>query len=329
MGEVTSLTSFVEWAKTQYPAPHYALVIRDHGDGLGGMEEDDRSEDYLDIPELDQALESITSDGADPLDLVFMDACLMGMLEDGYQFRDQIGVYVASEDVTWSSIRSNPHHDYFYTTGAETSAAQMGQAIVEGYANWMQTRLAGLQYTLSAVDLAELEGLVTATNDLAASLNANLATYDSQIQTSRLATIRYWWTFYIDLYDFADQIYANISDAAIRADAEAVKAAVEAYVLAERHSNHQDGSHGVSIFFPTDSSSFYDPVRYDFAVGATWPGDPRSAEPVSALNAASWGTLISHYIEIFPGGPDMSQPPAPVAPQVVQERFMPLVVRGK
>ncbi len=131
MGDPASLTGFVQWAKANYPAPHYALVIRDHGDGLGGMQEDDRSNDHLTIPELDQALDSITSSGANPLDLVFMDACLMGMLEDAYQFRGQIGVYVASEDVTWSSMRSNSHHDYFYATGPATTAAQMGQMIVE------------------------------------------------------------------------------------------------------------------------------------------------------------------------------------------------------
>ena len=50
-----------------------------------------------------------------------MDACLMGMLEDAYQFRGQISVYVASEDVTWSSLRSNSHHDYFYAIGPTTT----------------------------------------------------------------------------------------------------------------------------------------------------------------------------------------------------------------
>ncbi len=154
MGDPANLIAFVQWAKANYPAPNYALVIRDHGDGLGGMQEDDRSSDHLTIPELDQALDTITSSGADPLDLVFMDACLMGMLEDAYQFRGQIGVYVASEDVTWSSMRSNSHHDYFYATGPATTAAQMGQAIVNGYANWMETRLAGYNYTMSAVNMS-------------------------------------------------------------------------------------------------------------------------------------------------------------------------------
>ncbi len=87
MGLPASLTGFTQWAKTNFPADHYALVIRDHGDGLGGMQEDVRSDDYLTIQELAQAFNTITNNGADPLDLAFMDACLMGMIEDGYQFR--------------------------------------------------------------------------------------------------------------------------------------------------------------------------------------------------------------------------------------------------
>ena len=133
------------------------------------------------IPELDQALDTITSSGADPLHLLFMDACLMGMLEDAYQFRDQTGVYVASENVTWSSMRSNSHHDYFYATGPATTPTQMGQSIVNGYANWMTTRLTNYAFTISAVDMSSLNGLVTATNNLAASLDANMTIYGNQI----------------------------------------------------------------------------------------------------------------------------------------------------
>ena len=325
MGDPTNLTSFVLWARTNYPAPHYALVIRDHGDGLGGMQEDDRSSDYLTIPELDQALDTIASGGANPLDLLFMDACLMGMLEDAYQFRGATGIYVASENVTWSSMRSNSHHDYFYPVGPGTTAVQLGQIIVNGYADWMERDLKGYVYTLSAVDMSALSQVITATNTLAASLDAGMGSYSSQVQAARLATQRYWYTSYIDLYDFASNIYAQITDATIRANAQAVHSALGSFVLAERHSANLANSHGVSIFFPTNSSSFYDPSRYDFAVGATWPGGGLAPGSAFASESATWGTLISHYIQTFPGGPDVSQPPDPLAPQVPVSLFVPLM----
>ncbi|MHB1355401.1 MAG: clostripain-related cysteine peptidase [Anaerolineae bacterium] len=327
MGDPANLVAFVAWAKSSYPAANYALVIRDHGDGLGGMQEDDRSDDHLTIPELDQALANITSNGADPLDLGFMDACLMGMLEDAYQFRGQFSVYVASEDVTWSSMRSNSHHDYFYATGPTSTTAQIGQMIVNGYANWMETRLRGYNYTMSAVDMAALNAVVTATNNLAASLDANFGTYGNQIRASRQAAVYYYRASYIDLYDLADNIYANISDATIRSHAQAVKNAVSAYLLTERHSSSLDGSHGVSIYFPSDSSSFYNASRYDFVVGATWAGASPEPGKGAVLGASNWGTLVSHYVLIFPGGPDVSEPPDPVAPQVEKEVALPVVMK--
>ncbi len=327
MGDPDNLVTFVQWAKDNYPATNYALVIRDHGDGLGGMQEDDHSDDYLTIPELDQAINTITNSSSDPLNLVYMDACLMGMLEDAYQFRDQIGVYVASEDVTWSSMRSNPHHDYFYAIGSTTTPAVLGQIIVDGYANWMETRLPGYNFTKSAVDMTALNDLVAATNDLATSLNANIATYGDQIRAARLATIQYYWRPYIDLYDFADNIYANITATEIRGYAQAVKTKVSAYVLSERHQSLRADSHGVSIFFPTDSSSFYNASNYDFASGATWTGMSLPDGMSLTLDAAGWGTLLTSYIETFPGGPDVSEPPPPVSPLVPQEIFLPLLVR--
>ncbi len=327
MGDPANLTTFVQWAKANYPAENYALVIRDHGDGLGGMEEDDQSSDHLTIPELDQALDTITASGVNPLDLAFMDACLMGMIEDAYQFRGQMDVYVASEYVTWSSMRSNSHHDYFYALGAATTAQELGGMIVDGYADWMETRLRSYGYTMSAVDMSALDALVTAVNDLAASLDANMAAYSAQIQAARLDTLHFWWTSYIDLYHFADNIHTQIGNSAIQADAAAVRDAVTNFVLADRRHSSMADAHGVSVFFPTDSSSFYDPASYDFAVGAVWPGSSSAPGTDFAVDSASWGSLLSSYIEVYPGGPDVAQPPDPVSPQSPNELFLPLIVR--
>jgi hypothetical protein len=168
---------------------------------------------------------------------------------------------------------------------------------------------------------------VTATNDLAASLDASMAANSSQIQSSRIATRKFWYSSYIDLFDFSDHIYNNITDATIRANAQAVQSAVNDFVLFERHSANQAGSHGVSIFFPGDSSSFYNPSRYDFAVGAVWPGAATSSREGFSNDEEGWGALLTHYIQTFPGGPDVSEPPLPVSPQDAVELFLPMLIR--
>jgi len=42
---------------------------------------------------------SITSNGASKIDVLYMAACLMAMLEDAYQVRAYVDYYVASEDL--------------------------------------------------------------------------------------------------------------------------------------------------------------------------------------------------------------------------------------
>ncbi len=46
-----------------------------------------------------------------------------------------------------------------------------------------------------------------------------------------------------------------------------------------------------------------------------------------ALDAEGWGELLTHYIQILPGGPDVSEPPQPVSPQEPMELYMPMLVR--
>ena len=45
-GAASTLHDFVVWSQQNYPAPHYALVISDHGTGLGGVAGDMHTPDY-------------------------------------------------------------------------------------------------------------------------------------------------------------------------------------------------------------------------------------------------------------------------------------------
>ncbi len=152
----------------------------------------------------------------------------------------------------------------------------MGEMIVDGYADWMSARIR-YPHTMSAVDMSKLDELVDAVYLLAGSLTNGMTTYSTQVQMARNATLRFYYRDYIDLYDFAAKIDANIADATISAHAQDVMTKVDAYVLSERHSSTYGASHGVSIFFPTSSSSYYNASNYDFAAGAVWPGAPLPA----------------------------------------------------
>ena len=52
------------------------------------------------------ALATATNNGADRLDVLIMFACLMGMIEDGYEFRGYINHFVAFENEGWANYES-------------------------------------------------------------------------------------------------------------------------------------------------------------------------------------------------------------------------------
>ena len=77
MGNPATLTDFIQWAVTNYPANHYLLDLWDHGDGIGGVCEDESSESILSLSDVRQA---ITRAGTH-MDVIGFDACLMAMAE--------------------------------------------------------------------------------------------------------------------------------------------------------------------------------------------------------------------------------------------------------
>ena len=351
MNDPATLSDFVQWARTTYPAQYYALIISNHGTGLGGLATDAGSGgDWLTVREWSTALATATSGGADKIDVVFADACLMAMIEDAYQIRNYTDYYVASENLSWIPVRptSGPYDDYVSSIGETTAPRDFAVALVNQYGNWLDADYSSVGYTISAVDLAKLTEVVSATNALASELNSRMSIYASQVSSARTDTQKFDSNYsrtltpedvYIDLYDFASEIKARISDSTIQDAADSVMSAVQAYVIAEAHKDGVlelrgsvqalDGSRGVSIFFPPNASSFYNSTNYDFAVGATWPGSQGSLIRTQA-SEVEWGPmLVTYFNETQPGGPDTPEPPSPVSPVSPESSiYLPLVVRN-
>jgi len=265
MADPATLIDFVSWAKSNYPADHYCLVLSNHGSGWkpkgGGQlvprgilwDETDGS-DYMSTAEMGSALNSATSGGAQKLDVLFLDACLMQMVEVGYEVRDYSQYLVTTEYLGWTL---GPYHDYISSITATTTAPQLATAIVNEYHN----DLTGTDYahTMSAVDLAQF-GLASVVDDFALALTAGLSTYQTEIESSRAACQEFYHPSFIDLYHFAFLIDQNIADPTIQNAAQAVMTAVNNAVIAEAHENGGggeyyplDNAHGISIYFPTST----------------------------------------------------------------------------
>ena len=99
-----SLNNFINYGVTNYPADKYELILWNHGGGVdkstaslekrgvcydyNGSMYPSPTTDYLTEYELSTALVAFKNKIGKDIDLVAMDACLMQMLEVGYEIKE-------------------------------------------------------------------------------------------------------------------------------------------------------------------------------------------------------------------------------------------------
>lgn len=170
MGDTSTLTSFLEFCSTNYPAEHTMVLFWNHGGGsVTGAEFDANHHfDALTLDEFHTAFSRVfTLDSqSPPIDIIGFDACLMATIDTASTFRDVGRYLVASEEL-------EPGNGWYYTGWAQAlaenpsmDAAQLGQTICDAYLDGC--RLAGTDedITLSVTDLSKIAPLLESYNTL-------------------------------------------------------------------------------------------------------------------------------------------------------------------
>jgi hypothetical protein len=117
--------------------------------------------DYLDSPKMRQTMATITQDGTNPLDVVFYDVCLMGMVEVAYQIKDYASFFVSSQNIGWAPVGPQGRYvQLIHGITSTTTAHDMAGLVVAAYAN--STPPDEHPFTISAVDLAQLPAVTSA-----------------------------------------------------------------------------------------------------------------------------------------------------------------------
>ncbi len=276
MGHPDTLANFVSWSMDQYPADHYYLAVDDHGDGVYGISFDSASQnDQLTPPDLYAALKSATHNGNRKIDIFDFEACLMGLAENAYDLREWVDYVVFFQQISWG-IDTYPA--YFGDLASTDTPPDVGRRIVDRY--YAQASAEGYPHTISLIDTSQMVGVrdaVTSFGDTIRdtdTLNQRNAVTSARDNSQAFAAdvdatnpIR---AEYIDLWDLADHA-SGLSLAPT--EAAAVKSAVDAAVVHERHASGEvsgypwdhRGAHGLSIYYPTtkSSSAFGEyPTRY-------------------------------------------------------------------
>jgi len=266
MGDYRTLQNFVGWAKANYPADRYCLVIWSHGNGwrrstvpepTRAVSFDDVTGSAIQIWELPAAI------GSEKLDIVSWDASLMQMMEVAYELKDSAKYVVGSEesppgeglpyDLVFEKFRDNPDE----TTSNLTKSFVDGMLAVPGYAL--------RKITQSSVDTTKLGALATALDSLAAAMIANSAEVNPILGTVRTQVQRYSPSGsrqYADIYDLAAKIKANTTNLAVQLACDEVQARLLEAVVWNGNNAQSPGSFGLSIDFST--STGFAPAKPDY-----------------------------------------------------------------
>ena len=263
MGDPATLSDFVIWAESNYPASKTCLIIAaEHGDAwISPMPEDETVPgqpgvtDSLSVEEVQQALATAMSGTLVQLDVLNMIVCLMQMVEVDYELRGLAKVIVDSQDVSMY----HPYDMYIGDLIANPSmdAAGLGTVMVNDYAscgvNW-------LYHTMSAIDMSGMSTLASDVDVFADYLLSYLPTSRTQIvacrDTVQENSPRGFIDSshdYIDLYDFVDLIDASriSQDPGFLASIESVRSDLDSMIIANSAVGVEEAdSHGLAIYFP-------------------------------------------------------------------------------
>lgn len=247
MVDPDTLSDFIKFSASEYPADRYILVLWDHGGGsLTGYGYDELfPSGSMSLDEINTALKN----GGVKFDIIGFDACLMATLETAL-VAGQYGDYlVASEAV-------EPGTGWYYTKWLSELSADpamdsldVGKQIIDDYVKMSGS---SSQTTLSMTDLAELQGTVPAAFKSFSSSTSELIAGDgfNTVATARSSSRDFSTSSkinQIDLIHFAENLATTESSALASTLRDAVKY--------NRNSSSISHANGLSIYFPYQSMS--------------------------------------------------------------------------
>jgi hypothetical protein len=194
------------------------------------------------------------------------------MVEVAYELKDYADYFVASQNISWAPL--GPEGRYIETVfGIEpgTTPAAMATLLVDAYANTVPPEMH--PYTLSAIDLGEMDNLAAAVDQLAAALQNELVDQQDAekllqvfVDTQKIdydadLRIEPATDSVLDLHNFAENLMDAYASPGVDSAAQNLIAVLEAAVIAERHFSDSpwlypdrtwdlENVHGLSIYLP-------------------------------------------------------------------------------
>jgi len=300
MGDQETLSEFVSYSKSNFPAERYILAFYDHGGGWEGLCWDkSHSNDNLEMDEIQTAL---TENGG--VDLLLNTApCLMGAIESAYELRNCTDIYIGSENYSgfcwWFNTINDFNIDLLVTP--DISNDELAENIINYiYINsfdWVDWDwYDGL--TMSAIKVDKLESVIRSFNKICLKYIENPGKFISFIENDDF-NISYF-NKSVDLYELLLILEQFETDPMILYESFRTRTLLSEAVLSEYHGSEYPNAAGLSIYFPFLKYHYYhlnytdEHYKLDFSENTFW-------DEIIEQYFNSNGKLLENDYEILKG----------------------------
>lgn len=250
MTKPETLTDFINYCKTNFPANRNELILWDHGGGTVsgfGYDEREKTAGAMTLPNIAKA---VRNSGV-MFDFIGFDACLMGTLETALVLEPCADYLLASEE-------TEPGIGWYYTNWLSSLSknpaiptTELAKQIIDDFVSVCAQKCPGQKATLSLVDLAELSATVgdklsdfaTATADQISGKG-----YET-VSKARGNTKEFGSSNKLDQIDLV-HLALNLNTAESKALADTLLSAVKY----NRTSSSVSNAYGISAYFPYRSA---------------------------------------------------------------------------
>ena len=252
MTDPQTLTRFIKFCQSNFPANRNELIFWDHGGGSVtgyGYDEKHASSGAMNLAAINSALKNAGM----KFDFIGFDACLMATAENALMLSDYADYLVASEE-------TEPGVGWYYSNwltelsrNTSMPTAQIGKKIADDFVTVCNQKCRGQATTLSVVDLAELSNtmpkkLSQFSQDASSMITSSEFQTVSSARNSAREFARSSKIDQVDLVDFAQRVGTDSA----KELAEAILGAVKY----NRTSSNMPNSYGLSIYFPQKNKKY-------------------------------------------------------------------------
>ena len=252
MGDAGTLSDFISYGASEYPADRYMLILWDHGGGsLFGICLDELyGGDALSLKEVETAI----VDAEVPFEVAGFDACLMSTLETAEVFQGYAHYMVASEETEPGTGWDYVELLNYLSENAGCSGKELGKTIVDSYMEKCASINEESMATLAVSDLTKLPDLSVAFRNYSGELvmtTQNASDFQDVVQgavQSESYGERSGSDGTYDMVDLGDLM--NNTGGILTEYSDDVLDALDDVVVYEDHGKYRSRASGLSVFYP-------------------------------------------------------------------------------